>query len=98
MTQVQLERAVAGATGESLRTIQARGFSLLSASPSGLEPEELQLVVTCPFCGHPAPIASVGSGLPVLAACGHCDVEFDFDPAEVYAASSAELDKMTHAA
>ena len=33
MTQSDLDRAVASATGESIRTIASRGFSLIEAPP-----------------------------------------------------------------
>ena len=54
MTQAQLDRAVADRTGESLRTVHRLGFRLGCRSPS-LEPEDLRLVVDCPFCGRPVP-------------------------------------------
>jgi hypothetical protein len=38
MTQAELDRAVAEATGESLRTVARRGFSLLTHNPIELEP------------------------------------------------------------
>ena len=38
MNQSELNRAVAGATGESLSTIQQRGFTLLTPIPIEREP------------------------------------------------------------
>ena len=38
MTQAELNREVARATGESVRTIAARGFSLLTPTPVEREP------------------------------------------------------------
>jgi hypothetical protein len=41
MTQAELNRAVAKATGESIREIERRGFALLTATPVESEPCEL---------------------------------------------------------
>ncbi len=41
MNQRELNRAVAMATGESVRTIADRGFLLLSAIPYEREPEQI---------------------------------------------------------
>ena len=38
MTQAELDRAVAAATGESVNTISQRGFVLLTPSPIEREP------------------------------------------------------------
>ena len=38
MTQAELDRAVAEATGESVQTIAGRGFSLLTPTPAEREP------------------------------------------------------------
>jgi len=38
MTQAELNRAVADATGESITTIAAHGFSILAAGPIEREP------------------------------------------------------------
>lgn len=86
MTQIQLDRAVASATGESLRTIHALGFG----RPAELEPEDLALCVDCPFCGAavPAPIAHAADAM-AFAECARCDVAFDCGVDEVYAAAIA---------
>jgi hypothetical protein len=39
MTQQELESAVAEATGESLRTIRRRGFSIVDPSEGDFDPE-----------------------------------------------------------
>ncbi len=91
MTQAQLDHAVADATGVSWRTIHHRGISLLPATPTDLEPEDLRLVVTCPFCGRPAPLAAPGGKGPLLVECDRCDVEFDVEPGEVYVTSAIEI-------
>ncbi len=86
MTQSQLDRAVAAATGESLRTIHALGFG----RPAELEPEDLALRVDCPFCGAavPAPAPHAADAL-AFAECARCDVAFDCPDDEVYAAAIA---------
>jgi hypothetical protein len=38
MTQAELDRAVADATGESVQTIARRGFSILTTGPVEREP------------------------------------------------------------
>jgi hypothetical protein len=51
------------------------------------EPEELRLVVDCPFCGRAVPYPGLaGDGTPALAEClsERCDVYFDFAPGDVY--------------
>ncbi len=53
MTQSQLEDAVACATGESARTVQARGFGP-AGRRAALEPEDLALYAACPRCGSAA--------------------------------------------
>ncbi|WP_435011923.1 hypothetical protein P12x_006157 (plasmid) [Tundrisphaera lichenicola] len=90
MTQSQLDRSIADRTGDSLRTVHRIGFGLPAAD---LEPEDLHLVVDCPFCGHPTPYPGrAGDGSPALAECpgDRCDVYFDFRPGEVYAAGPVD--------
>ena len=89
MTRAQLHRTVADRTGESPRTIRSLGFHLQHGPPGDLEPEDLRLVIDCPFCGRAVPYPGrVRDGSPALAEClaPRCDVYFDFDPGEVYAA------------
>ena len=90
MTQAQLDRSIAHRTGESLRTIHRLGFQPQPSAPP--ETEVLVLVVDCPFCGRAVPYPGrAGDGSPALAECvaPRCDVYFEFDPAEVYAARVA---------
>ena len=98
MTRTQLERAVAGATGESLRTVRGRGFGLLAEWPVGPRIDELTLAVDCPFCRHPIALVTGPGDEPGLAGCDHCDVEFDFEPHEIYVAEGVDLDALIHAA
>ena len=39
MTQQQLEREIAAATGESLQTIRRRGFSMMDMAETNFDPE-----------------------------------------------------------
>jgi hypothetical protein len=98
MTRKQLERAVAGATGESLRTVRGLGFGLLADQPVDSRVEDLTLVIDCPFCRQPIALATGPGDEPGLAGCDHCDVEFDFGPDEIYVADGADLDAVDCAA
>jgi hypothetical protein len=91
MTQLQLDSAVARSTGEALGVVRRLGFIPLPDGLAGLEPEDLSLVVDCPFCGHSAPLPVHAEGLPAMAECDHCDIYFDFSVEEVYAAQSLDL-------
>jgi hypothetical protein len=83
MTQLQLDRTVARKTGDSLRTIRHLGFSIEAGPPQDLEPEDLHLAVDCPFCGRPCDLPA---GQSLLTECDACDLDFDYDPDDVYAA------------
>jgi hypothetical protein len=83
MTRAQMICAVARHTGESIRTIRHRGFSLLTDDPRDLEPEEIVLRLDCPFCRRSVAYPDTGCH---VAECDHCDLEFDFAVSEVYAA------------
>ncbi len=91
MTRRQLVSSVASATGESPRTVRARGFGLVTEDPDDLDPEDLRLVLDCPFCRTPVPYPgdAPGGAIP-LAGCPDCDVEFPFEAGEVYATSSKD--------
>jgi hypothetical protein len=96
----QLERTVARQTGESPRTIRGLGFTLRTGPPGDLEPEDLRLLIDCPFCGRAVPYPGrAGDGSPALAEClaPRCDVYFEFDPAEVYAAQVVGVTERTPA-
>jgi hypothetical protein len=85
LTQSQIDQAVAEATGESLRTVRNHGFS----APAMLEPDDITLVLDCPFCGRAVPYPGrARDGSAVLAECLRCDVYFGFDEAEVYGAAA----------
>jgi hypothetical protein len=85
MTQKQLEHQVARITGDPLMIVIRLGFHVTSRQPFGLEPEDVQLVLDCPFCGHPVSYPGQASDRSeTLAECNRCDVSFGFDPDEVY--------------
>ena len=88
MTQAQLDCAIADVTGESLDLVHDLGFSL----PGVLEPEDLCLVLDCPFCRRPVPFPGrVRGGALAQAECLDCDVYFEPKEPEVYAADPAVL-------
>ena len=85
MTKLALDRAVAAATGETTSTIRRLGFG--PAAPP--EPDDVALVLDCPFCGRPVAYPGRGrGGAPAMAECGRCDVYFDFADDEVYVADA----------
>jgi hypothetical protein len=86
MTQAQLDRAVARATGEPLRLIRGLGFGPAPRRPPWPKAEDLALCVLCPFCGRRLPYPGAPGGAPALGACDRCDVYFDVAPKDVFAA------------
>jgi hypothetical protein len=87
VTQHQLDRAVAVATGETIRDVRHRGFSVLEQGLEPPNPDDLSLAIDCPFCGAVVPYPGLpGNDAPALAACPSCDVEFEYAPHEVYPA------------
>ena len=52
-----------------------------------LAPVPSALLLDCPFCGRPVPYPGLArGGVPALAVCLDCDLDYEFDPGEVYAA------------
>jgi hypothetical protein len=88
MTRTQLNNQIARITGEPIGSITALGFSLLRPSGESMEPEDIRLVLECPFCGRPVPYpgSAVADSEP-MAECERCDVYFGFHPDEVYTIS-----------
>ncbi len=85
MTQMQLDRQIARITGDPLSTVDTLGFSVIAEGPDDLEPEDVELVLDCPFCRRPVSYPGLaGDGSEALAECDRCDVYFAFDLAEVY--------------
>ncbi len=85
MTQMQLDRQIARITGDPLSTVNTLGFSVIAEQPDDLEPEDVELVLDCPFCRRPVSYPGpAGDGTEALAECDRCDVYFAFDPSEVY--------------
>ncbi len=86
MTRRQLTHQFARITGEPTRQIAAFGFGLLRPDDEDNEPEDMRLVLDCPFCGRPVPFPGhAGDGSEMMAECDRCDVYFGFLPEEVYA-------------
>ena len=84
MTKTQLNHQVAKITGEPIDYIATLGFSLLRPGDESMEPEDIQLVLPCPFCGRPVPYpGSAAAGSEPMAECERCDVYFGFLPQEV---------------
>src|SRR5262249_16068650 len=87
ITQAQLISSVADALGESPRTVHHLGFRLVVPDPDDLEPDDLRLVVACPFWRVPMPYPGVArDGSLPMGECPGCDVYFPFAIDEVYAA------------
>ncbi len=90
MTQAQLDNAVASATGETVRTVHRRGFSILARDRIDPKPEELRLVIACPHCGRAVSYPGrTRDGSMILAECLDCDLYFDVKPAAVTLAAPA---------
>jgi hypothetical protein len=87
VTQAQLNRAVAVATGETIRDVRNLGFSILERRPESPDPDDLCLVLDCPFCGGVIPYPGL-PGDDRLATCSSCDVEFAYALHEVYLAGA----------
>jgi hypothetical protein len=96
MTRTQLNHQVARITGEPIDYITALGFSLLRLGGERMEPEDIRLVLECPFCGRPVPYpGSAAAGSELMAECERCDVYFGFDTFEVYATAAQKPSSMT---
>jgi hypothetical protein len=89
MTQAQLNHRIAARTGESLAMIRRLGFSLVTERRDQPRPEDIRLVLHCPFCRSQVPYPGrAGDGSQPLAECHACDVYFEFDDCEVFPATS----------
>lgn len=85
-----LNRAVARSTGDSLRTVRRLGFG----PPIALDPDDVALVVDCPFCGKACSVPTTFCGKTPMGECDPCDIDFDFDPAEIYVTNVGTSDLM----
>ncbi len=83
MTTHQFQRALAAATGESLRTIRSRGFSPLALDVPVAEVGD-SLCLACPGCGRDVPLTSGEDSLPEWAECPECDIAYPYDDDEVF--------------
>jgi hypothetical protein len=89
MTQARLNHRIAARTGESLAMIRRLGFSLVTERRDEPRPEDIRLVLHCPFCRCQVPYPGrAGDGSQPLAECTYCDVYFEFDDREVFPATS----------
>ncbi len=85
MTQHQLNRSVARATGESYDTIAGLGFSLVPEPETDFDDGPL-LVLDCPACGREVLLSDAGQdGLPELAECSHCNCAYPYAGSEIIA-------------
>jgi hypothetical protein len=85
MTRTQLNHQVAKITGEPIGNITALGFSLLRPGGESMEPEDIRLVLECPFCGRPVQYpGSAAAGSEPMAECERWNVYFGFLPQEVH--------------
>ena len=92
MTRTQINHRVASRTGESLTVIRRLGFQLQVPPREEPAPEDICLVVHCPFCRGAVPYPGrSGDGSPALAECVGCDVYFPFDDRDVFPASTRRL-------
>jgi hypothetical protein len=87
MTQNELNRAVARATGESRGTIRDLGFTLVTqeAEPA----TEPTLAVDCPGCGARLEVHSCDSNRGEVE-CPCCDAVYPYSDEEIYVSDTAE--------
>jgi hypothetical protein len=91
MTQGQLKCQIARITGEQLLSLRFLGFNLAARHNDDLEPEDIRLVLDCPFCRQPVPYPGpAADGSQAMGECDRCDIYFDFDPGEVYTIAAGE--------
>jgi hypothetical protein len=91
MTQKLLHGELARTTGESLSRLRTVGFNLVARQPDDLEPEEIKLVLDCPFCRQSVPYPGVTrDGSETMAECDRCDIYFPFHTNEVYTVAQVQ--------
>ena len=83
MSRHRLHSQIARATGESLRTIRAQGFSLLRLAVPIRQPAA-RLCLACPGCGSDVPLIADAGALPEWAECEQCDIAYPYDAEEVF--------------
>ena len=83
MSRNRLHAQIARATGESLRTSRAQGFSLLTLAVPVDEPPA-RLCLACPGCGSDVPLSADDGELPEWAECAQCDIAYPYDDEEVF--------------
>ena len=87
MTQNELNRAVARATGESRGTIRGLGFTLVTqeAEPA----TEPTLAVDCPGCGARLEVHSCEPNRGEVE-CPCCDAVYPYTDEEIYVSDTAD--------
>jgi hypothetical protein len=89
MTRTQLHRSIAARTGESMSVIRRLGFNLQADPRDAPPPDDIHLVLHCPFCRRPVAYPGrCSDGSATLAECEDCDVYFEFEDRDVFPASS----------
>jgi len=86
MTRTELEKAVARTLGESRKTVQRFGFSLLVEEPA----PDPHVVIDCPGCGTCLDLTDRSEPLPEFVACSQCDAVFPYAVDELYVADGAK--------
>ena len=85
MTQEEIDRAVARATGETVRVIESRGFTMQEEESSDPDADDGRLCIDCPRCRTPILLSDRGLAyLPEAADCDRCDAFFDYAFEEIY--------------
>ena len=83
MAHHPFDEQIARATGESLRTVRARGFSLLTLAVPIPQPTP-RLCLACPGCGADVPLSDDEGELPEWAECTQCDIAYPYHDEEVF--------------
>ena len=83
MSRHRLHSQIARATGESVRTIRAQGFSLLRLAVPIPQPAS-RLCLACPGCGSDVSLSADAGALPEWAECARCDIAYPYDDEEVF--------------
>jgi hypothetical protein len=87
MTQNELNRAVARATGESRGTIRDLGFTLVTQETEPVT--EPTLAVDCPGCGARLEVNSSDPSRGHVE-CPRCDAVYPYSDEEIYVSDSPE--------
>jgi hypothetical protein len=86
MTRTQLHRSIAARTGESMSDIRRLGFNLQADPRDEPPPDDIHLVLDCPFCRRQ--VAYPGRSGDGSATLAECDDYFEFQDRDVFPAST----------